>query len=982
MKGFMFAGALFLLGFTLESAPLRSDFDPKLPRRTEIGKAPVLVLDEKTHVVVVPEAGPVEKFAASELSDFLGKALGVRIPVVNAPKSSGTAICVGDNPYSRALGIDVRTFDRDGFAIKSGKNRIAIAGRDSPDGNPAQAATNYFEHATLFGVYDFLERFAGVRFYFPGEFGEVVPKTKEIPLGAIDIYDRPDHFQRRSQEYGNSWYDGTNAKKGPVLQDYRRRSQTFYVPCCHSLEHSGYYRRFAKTHPEYFAVDPQGKIYSPDHPSVGSLCYLSPGFRNELYLDAVSFLKGEPPSSRGILGGTDREPRPGFTWSSVIGAPGIFSIMPGDHHRRCLCPKCVEYMKRHGESEYVWDLVCDIAERLQKAGIPCKVTAMAYARYTTPPERRVPDNLEVMVATTGPWAERDEKLRNAGDTRITAWTEKLGKKVWLWTYPHKLSSPAATSGVPQMAPHTIGKYYQRQAPYTFGAFYEAESDQWIFNYLNTYVFFKVSWDNSTDVNALIAEHHKQMFGPAADEMKKFYDELESIWMGRMIGKVFETELGPVTAPPDVREIWEQIYSPSKLLEFEALFDRAEKRCGQAPEAKKRIGFIRKHFLDALKMSSQKYFREKEALAEWKFFIKPLASGEKITVDGKLDDSGWKTAESIWLLPCDADACEVKTRVFGRADDQNLYFGFECMEPRMNELIVRQSERDHKDLWQDSEIEIMLNPSGDGTKYYQFIINAHGIVGDYANLRLGGSSRIDDKWNSHIMAKTSLGNDRFFIEAAIPRKDLPDFQAKGFKANFCRHRALSGKPVGTRYYSWSPNRSGFHDLEKFGCLHFAPEENKSLIKNGDFTKPFSGSWSPSTYKSTRENGPLLDDHCFITGGQSARISSTGEFHSLFQSLPLKANTTYAVSFFLKMENVKPLKPGGGFQILLGDNRNNFFPETPYTGTMPWTRQGTFWTTGPDGGRVIPGRSRCIRFGLRDASGSVWIDDVKFVEIPKK
>jgi hypothetical protein len=84
----------------------------------------------------------------------------------------------------------------------------------------------------------------------------------------------------------------------------------------------------------------------------------------------------------------------------------------------------------------------------------------------------------------------------------------------------------------------------------------------------------------------------------------------------------------------------------------------------------------------------------------------------------------------------------------------------------------------------------------------------------------------------------------------------------------------------------------------------------------------------------------------------------------------------------MENVKSAGKYGGFQVLMGDNKNNYYPDSPYTGTIPWTRQGFFWTTGKDGGKVIPGKSRCIRFSLRNATGKVWIDNLKFVEIKKQ
>jgi hypothetical protein len=52
---------------------------------------------------------------------------------------------------------------------------VFIAGRDDPKIDPAARirrswwGAHKFEHATLYGVYTFLERAAGVRFYFADE---------------------------------------------------------------------------------------------------------------------------------------------------------------------------------------------------------------------------------------------------------------------------------------------------------------------------------------------------------------------------------------------------------------------------------------------------------------------------------------------------------------------------------------------------------------------------------------------------------------------------------------------------------------------------------------------------------------------------------------------------------------------------------------------------------------------------------------------
>ena len=103
----------------LAAAPLKSDFDPKLPRRISVGKAGKYVLDKNTCVVLPPRSAPTAKFAAAELAKYLGKVFGAPIAVVTAPVAGKVSIIVGDNVCSRSLGIDVSKFDRDGFVIKT-----------------------------------------------------------------------------------------------------------------------------------------------------------------------------------------------------------------------------------------------------------------------------------------------------------------------------------------------------------------------------------------------------------------------------------------------------------------------------------------------------------------------------------------------------------------------------------------------------------------------------------------------------------------------------------------------------------------------------------------------------------------------------------------------------------------------------------------------------------------------------------------------
>ena len=152
------------------------------------------------------------------------------------------------------------------------------------------------------------------------------------------------------------------------LYHFRLRTESFYVPCCHGLERMKYQLRFTKTHPEYIAMDANGKCYlDPGSPYYGNICYTSEGMRNEIYRDAEAFLTGKPASSRGLA-----------SWDPSSAQPGFFDLMPKDHFKDCMCPECQKFYAAHPKkSDLVWDLLNDIAGRLKKNGIPGMVTMLA-----------------------------------------------------------------------------------------------------------------------------------------------------------------------------------------------------------------------------------------------------------------------------------------------------------------------------------------------------------------------------------------------------------------------------------------------------------------------------------------------------------------------------------------------------------------------------------------------------------------------------
>jgi len=150
--------------------------------------------------IVVPVSNPVLKFAAAELQRFLKQSAGISAPILKKESGKKIALVLGDNALSQKAGLNVKKLASEGFYIKRVGNRIFLAGFDDPAADPQKNRWRmWIQRGTLTAVYDFLERFAGVRFYFPGEMGTVVPKRSGLVLPEkIDIIDRPDLITREN----------------------------------------------------------------------------------------------------------------------------------------------------------------------------------------------------------------------------------------------------------------------------------------------------------------------------------------------------------------------------------------------------------------------------------------------------------------------------------------------------------------------------------------------------------------------------------------------------------------------------------------------------------------------------------------------------------------------------------------------------------------------------------------------------------------
>ena len=575
----------------------------------------------KVEVVVAKDVCSVVRYAAGELTNGLSRTLGAAVPVVRAPSGPGTvSIVLGACNLSRAAGIDVTGFAPDEFVVRVASNVIFIAGRDDPKlslpniqkGGAGYGTLLNHDRATLHGVFYFLERYAGMRFYLPDdELGVIVKPAASVDVPEGETRVVPDFLIREPYMGGDgAWYnERAKGDRGRIKVKAwtRLRLSSASIPCCHGSQFFRFIERFGKDHPEYMAKKRNGerwldpKVFAPYQ-----LCWSNPGFQEELYQDVKAYLTGKPPSSRGLK-----------TWWPACRGKYV-DIMPDDSFQGCHCERCqAAYVRlpgdRHYATELIWGVTAKIAQRLIDEGIEGNVTQMAYPPYRRVPDFKLPPNVQVMVAESGPWSMVNPQKLAREESEIRAWTEKLGHKVWIWTYPHKWGR-TAIAGVPCMAPHAWGEYFKRMSPLIFGSFAESESDKAIYNHLNYYVFSRVAWDVKTDVDAVIGEYHRLMFGAAAEEMAKFNLILERKWLKEVVGRIEETSVGPIAKPPSSYQLWTAVYSRETRATLVGLVKAATAKVAPGSLEARRIDLMKREFLDPLVEEAEKFERETSVAA--------------------------------------------------------------------------------------------------------------------------------------------------------------------------------------------------------------------------------------------------------------------------------------------------------------------------------------------------------------------------------
>jgi len=546
----------------------------------------------KAIITVGADAPPVVSFAAEQLQGYLKKISGAELPIVEVEETSKktldsfargrTVILVGESKYTREMGISTRTFKADGFKLICRDNVLVIVGKDDADLTAPPTWGAVGSTGTLYAVYRFLERLE-VRFYYPGEVGEVVPKKKTITLSNFRIEDAPYFPMRRLQPP----VSGSDADLW--IRKIGGGATVYPAATCHSF--GRWTNKYFDTHPEYFALRADGKR------NKNYICFYGPGVRQQMIKDAKEFFRTH-----------DAQKYPYFTVMENDGAPGP-----------CQCPECRKRLTPdrgwYGTmSDYVAEAAIEVANAIKDQFPDRGIIIGAYNDYTLPPTniKRLPSNVAVQIFKHRQqmWSEETRKRIYSV---IEGWLALKPKEVGFWEYYNFDCWGKNWRGVPGVTTEFVAKDIKRlkrlsersgvpfagELVFCDGRLKEHYEDRLWWLGLDYYLTAKLLWNPDLDRERMLDEFYKKFFGPAAEPMRKLYSRAEEVWVeGDHGGRNFYASeeldnLGQALAEGFVAaDPWKCLFTAPVLEELDGYLKEAEALATDSPY-RERVALVRK-----------------------------------------------------------------------------------------------------------------------------------------------------------------------------------------------------------------------------------------------------------------------------------------------------------------------------------------------------------------------------------------------------
>ena len=477
--------------------------------RVSDARALTLVKDGAPQAVLIVEAdAPKSLQAAEALQKYLQKMSGATLLLViegealPAAAPAGrvhvghTAAAKGQNvPSGFDPSVRDDAFEEEGYVLRTlDANTLLVAGNNDA-----------LYRGTIYAAYDLLGKL-GCRFYFPGDWGEIIPEKATIEVEQLNVLSRPDFAIRdiplsgwiRTSKEENTIYADWSDKIGfSTSRHYPRSSDG-------SLGALFPHKEFFEEHPDFYAMNKAGERQA------GNMLCLSNTNMMRLLIERL---------------------RKGFAGEEQVG--GISEIWPGgsgvgfsppDGQPFCYCPDCAKASQNFNYPRYenrpdrpmMSEQFFEFARKLAQEFPDKWISTGAYSLREIPPQGMdLPNNVAIWHApiTCDVLHPNDSPLwrRRQFVSLLKQWREQT-PHVFIYDY-----TPGFLTGmfVPERDAENMAINAPIYRAIDIKGMRREGRKAFMQTWISYYVTAKLLWDADADVEAIKQDFYPTFFGPEA-----------------------------------------------------------------------------------------------------------------------------------------------------------------------------------------------------------------------------------------------------------------------------------------------------------------------------------------------------------------------------------------------------------------------------------------------------------------------------------
>ena len=752
--------------------------------------------------------------AVNALVENIEKCTGLKPPVFDESeraqyKKYPYLLLVGESSLTKKLGINASALPREGFIVKTFSGGVAIVGNDSSlikDYYAKPLSQNGTIYATLWGSYDFLERFFGCRFYFPGKYGSLLPKVKNLVIAPVTYKDHP-RFRNRSEEwfYWTFDWNGRYPERrkhwesylGPVKEMAFAKTWRLARTSPFWAGHNPNPQKFVKAYPDkkdiIFYRAPNGNLYYNKYQHIGNYFDVTNLKFADLLIESLKkYYSSNGKINDGWCALSDLYIPIGQCDSEVP----LFDMINNPIVKKNKLITAKDIKSDSPYSNIYARFYQYLGNRLNKEFPGKKIILLPYSKYTFAPlnpKWKLPDNIElrVCIGKFPAWVH-NKKVVQKWKKHLQDWYAALGNRpvasLWLYNVPRNAFARA-------VVPQFIGECAKACGKLLgdMDLFFDQHGNLEFYYYYSQYAGARCMWNPDFNVTAAIAEHWEPFYGKKAGGfLREFYKCLLDMHMNFFIKQNDRNPLYPIS-----------------------MINKLEKLLAQAKASIKKDSIEMKRFRLFVAPWEKAFAsqRNRHSYSRPLYGAYRLLANEKAELDGKGNEPFWaKVAKMPTLDPNGNNKkIEYPSDIKIAWDKEGIYGLITSpYPPKPNKKAS---------IWKNSNVEIFIAPGTKKSDYFHYAVDTLNKVHYGAKEFMPVEKPYNSFWCSPgFRSRVTLSQGAWTLEFFVPFADLKVSSPHVYDSWFI-NIVTNKNSMPMEYSSSAMTIGNNHNIRMFGIIKF-------------------------------------------------------------------------------------------------------------------------------------------------------------------